>query len=85
MLIKYLRLKIKIQIIKYYETILILKFAIIMLKLNIYNETSELAVVVLGIANDFGGTPNIEDCYDPKSKEHVISGTFPYNLISLKK
>ena len=48
-----------------------------MLKLNIHNETSELALVVLGIANDFGGTPNIEDCYDPKSKEHVISGTFP--------
>ena len=48
-----------------------------MIKLNVHNETSELAVVVLGIANDFGGTPNIEDCYDPKSKEHVISGTFP--------
>ena len=48
-----------------------------MIKLNIHNETSELAVVVLGIANDFGGTPNLEDCYDPKSKEHVISGTFP--------
>ena len=48
-----------------------------MIKLNIHNETSELTVVVLGIADDFGGTPNLEDCYDPKSKEHVISGTFP--------
>ena len=48
-----------------------------MIKLNVHNETSELAVVVLGIADDFGGTPNLEDCYDPKSKEHVISGTFP--------
>ena len=48
-----------------------------MIKLNVHNETSELSVVVLGIANDFGGTPNLEDCYDPKSKEHVISGTFP--------
>tara|TARA_B100000683_G_scaffold193288_1_gene186285 strand:+ start:21948 stop:22862 length:915 start_codon:yes stop_codon:yes gene_type:complete len=48
-----------------------------MIKLNVHNETSELSVVILGIANDFGGTPNLEDCYDPKSKEHVISGTFP--------
>ena len=48
-----------------------------MIKLNVHNETSKLAVVVLGISNDFGGTPNLEDCYDPKSKEHVISGTFP--------
>ena len=48
-----------------------------MIKLNVHNETSELAVVVLGISNDFGGTPNLEDCYDPKSKEHVSSGTFP--------
>ena len=48
-----------------------------MIKLNVHNETSELAVVVLGIPNDFGGTPNLDDCYDPKSKEHVISGTFP--------
>ena len=27
-----------------------------MIKLNVHNETSELAVVVLGISNDFGGT-----------------------------
>ena len=48
-----------------------------MRKLNVYNETAELVVVVLGISNDFGGAPNLEDCYDPKSKEHVILGTFP--------
>ena len=27
--------------------------------------------------DSFGGTPKIEDCYDPKSKEHVLNGTFP--------
>lgn len=48
-----------------------------MIKLNVHNETSELEVVVLGIPNSFGGTPNIEECYDPKSREHVLSGTFP--------
>lgn len=48
-----------------------------MRKINIQNETSQLKVVVLGIANNFGGTPKAEDCYDPKSKEHVIAGTYP--------
>ena len=48
-----------------------------MITLNVHNETSPLKAVVLGIANDFGGTPKIDDCYDPKSKEHVQNGTFP--------
>ena len=44
---------------------------------NIINETNRLRVVVLGIADDFGGTPLVDNTYDPKSKEHVIKGTFP--------
>ena len=48
-----------------------------MIKINVNNETSELATVVLGIPNNFGGTPNLESCYDPKSKQHVKNGTFP--------
>ena len=48
-----------------------------MLKIKIKNETSQLQVVVVGIANDFGGTPDIDECYDPKSRGHIISGTFP--------
>tara|TARA_B100001758_G_C18311486_1_gene558075 strand:+ start:179 stop:1093 length:915 start_codon:yes stop_codon:yes gene_type:complete len=48
-----------------------------MIRLNINNEFSRLEQVVLGISNDLGGVPNIKDCYDPKSKEHVINGTFP--------
>lgn len=48
-----------------------------MLKLNIQNETGSLIAVVVGIADDFGGTPDLELCYDPKSKAHVVSGKFP--------
>ena len=50
-----------------------------MIKINIDNESSKLNSVILGIAIDFGGTPNLEDCYDPKSKAHVKEGTFPTN------
>lgn len=41
------------------------------------NEFSKIKRVVLGIANNFGGCPLIADAYDPKSKEHIINGTFP--------
>ncbi|WP_299670792.1 dimethylarginine dimethylaminohydrolase family protein [uncultured Polaribacter sp.] len=48
-----------------------------MLKLNIQNETATLKAVVLGIATSNGPTPKVEDCYDPKSIQHVLSGTYP--------
>jgi N-dimethylarginine dimethylaminohydrolase len=48
-----------------------------MLKLNIKNETSRLRAVVLGIATSIGPVPKLEDCYDPKSMQHVIAGTYP--------
>ena len=48
-----------------------------MLDLNINNETGKLQAVFVGIANDFGGVPLQQDCYDPKSLQHVLSGTFP--------
>ena len=48
-----------------------------MLALNINNETSRLRAVVLGIAKSNGGVPKVEDCYDPKSIEHVLAGTYP--------
>ena len=50
-----------------------------MIRINITNETAELKAVVIGIADDFGGTPRVGECYDPKSKEHVIAGTYPEN------
>ncbi len=48
-----------------------------MIALNIQNETSRLRSVVLGTAKSNGPTPKAEDCYDPKSKEHVLAGTYP--------
>lgn len=48
-----------------------------MIKLNIKDETSPLEAVVLGTAKSFGGTPKLEDAYDPKSAEHIKAGTYP--------
>jgi N-dimethylarginine dimethylaminohydrolase len=48
-----------------------------MLKLNVKNETSRLRSVVLGTAESNGPTPKLEDCYDPKSRQHVLAGTYP--------
>ena len=48
-----------------------------MMKINIENETQRIRAVVVGIADDFGGSPKEEECYDPKSREHVKAGTFP--------
>ena len=51
-----------------------------MIELNIHNESTDLEIVVLGLPDSFGGTPKLEKCYDPKSKEHVIADTFPLQL-----
>ncbi|GAA4236144.1 arginine deiminase family protein [Postechiella marina] len=48
-----------------------------MLKLNVKNETSRLRAVILGTAESCGPTPTVEECYDPKSIEHVKAGTYP--------
>ena len=48
-----------------------------MIDINIHNESSELEIVVLGIPDEFGGAPKLEECYDPKSKQNVVNGTFP--------
>ena len=48
-----------------------------MLKLNVKNETSRLRAVILGTAQSNGPTPKVEDCYDPKSIQHVLAGTYP--------
>jgi len=50
------------------------------IKLHIKNETATLKSVVLGTANQNGSTPKPEDCYDPKSKLHVLAGTYPKEL-----
>ena len=43
----------------------------------ITSETSSLKSVILGIPHDFGGTPNIEDCYDPSSLYYLKNNLFP--------
>jgi len=48
-----------------------------MLQLNIQNETSRLRAVILGTAESSGPIPTIEESYDPKSREHIIAGTYP--------
>lgn len=48
-----------------------------MLKLNIKNETSRLQTVILGTAVSNGPTPKTEECYDPKSIQHILAGTYP--------
>lgn len=47
------------------------------MKLNIQNETSQLRSVLLGTAKQNGPAPKLEECYDPKSREHVLAGTYP--------
>jgi N-dimethylarginine dimethylaminohydrolase len=56
-----------------------------MLKLNVKNETSRLKSVVLGTAESNGPTPKIEDCYDPKSIEHILAGTYPTESDMIKE
>ena len=48
-----------------------------MLNLNVNNETSKLKAVVLGTAVSLGRAPKLEDCIDPKSREHVLNNTYP--------
>ena len=45
--------------------------------LHIPNETNRLKSLILGLPNDFGGTPLLESCYDPQSRFHVNHNTFP--------
>lgn len=47
------------------------------MNLHILNETSRLKAVVLGTALSNGPTPKVEDCYDPKSIENILAGTYP--------
>ena len=48
-----------------------------MISLNVNNEFGKLNKVILGIAQSNGGVPMLDECYDPKSREHVQNGTFP--------
>ncbi len=43
----------------------------------IRDEWSPLEAVMVGIGRGMGGVPSLEDTYDPKSREHVLAGTYP--------
>ena len=43
--------------------------------LNISNETDNLVSVILGIADEMGKKPDIDECIDPKTKYHIINNT----------
>ncbi|WKK85748.1 arginine deiminase family protein [Marivirga arenosa] len=47
--------------------------------INVYvnDETAPLKTVILGTAKGIGDTPDLDDAYDPKSKEHIAAGTYP--------
>ena len=40
---------------------------------SVNDETSKLISVIIGIANNSGGTPKLEDLYDQKSIENLIN------------
>jgi N-dimethylarginine dimethylaminohydrolase len=50
---------------------------ILLVKLNINNETSRLRAVVLGTAQSNGPAPSLEQAYDPKSAEFIRMGAYP--------
>ena len=47
------------------------------MNLNIKNETDTLVSVVLGIAENLGPKPTVENCIDPKTKFHILNNTYP--------
>lgn len=44
---------------------------------HVVDEWSPLETVLVGIGVGMGAPPRLEDTYDPKSREHVLSGTYP--------
>ena len=47
------------------------------MNLNIKNETDTLVSVILGIAENLGPKPTVENCIDPKTKFHILNNTYP--------
>ena len=47
------------------------------LNLKVNTETGQLDTLILGLADDFGDIPSIDDCYDPQSRFHVKNNSFP--------
>ncbi|MBR9917968.1 amidinotransferase [bacterium] len=49
------------------------------MELNIKNEYSSLEIVIVGTALNSGGRPHLEETYDPKTREFVRKGVYPYD------
>ena len=47
------------------------------MQLHLRDETAPLISVLIGRADQMGPLPNLEDLYDPKSKAHLLAGTYP--------
>ena len=47
------------------------------ISLSVNGETGFLKSVVLGIPNDIGPVPNIEECFDPSSVYHLENNSYP--------
>lgn len=47
------------------------------MEIYVNDETSKLEALIFGLPNSFGGTPALEEAYDPKSKEFIRKGEFP--------
>ena len=52
---------------------------------NIKNEIDPLISVILGRADANGKAPTAGQCYDPKSREHVLAGTYPKEADMVKE
>lgn len=50
------------------------------ISLSVNSETGLLKSVVLGIPNDIGPVPNIEECFDPSSIYHVENNSYPSEI-----
>ena len=44
---------------------------------NVKNEHNQLKAVVVGTAESWGPNPTPEEAIDPKSREHILAGTYP--------
>lgn len=47
------------------------------MEIYVNDETSRLEALIFGLPDSFGGTPNMDETYDPKSKEFIRLGAFP--------
>ncbi len=54
-------------------------------RFQIRDEISPLKAVILGRADSPGPPPAPEECYDPKSLQHVLNGTYPEETDMVKE